>query len=366
VIEEFIMNLYQLLIKPLLFSLDPETSHELVIKLGKLAEFSPIRSCLSSMYSFSDPRLEVQVAGLSFPNPVGLAAGVDKSCRAIHMFSALGPGAIEIGVISAKPQPGNERPRIYRFPEQSALINRMGNPNIGADAAQVRLQWLRESTKRANITLPPIGLNIGKTTVTPIEEAAGDCAYTLSKLGEFVDYIIINVSCPNVTDYSKLQERSALTDLLKALNEANKFKRKIFVKLAPDLTEEQSDEALSVCSEQNIAGIIATNTSLARDGLPSSAPSQGGMSGKPLFPKSLSTVKFLAQKINGKFPLIGVGGIANADDVISMMKAGACMVELYTALIYQGPSLIKKIKMDLLTQMDRDGVRTVSEYIGAT
>lgn len=337
------LNSYYL-IRSLLFRLDPEAAHELVMEGGKFAQLSVIRKLIAAIYDFKDPRLEVTVAGIKFPNPIGLAAGIDKNCRALDLLSALGPGAIEIGVVSAKPQPGNDRPRIYRFPKQRALINRMGNPNIGADAVRINLLATRERCP----DLPPIGLNIGKTTATPIEEAPQDCAYTLKTLGDLVDYIIINVSCPNVAEYSKLQERTALTALLSALNDANKYNRPIFVKLSPDLTNEQMDEALDVCLNQKMAGIIATNTTLSRDGLPSTAPPLGGMSGKTLFPKSVATVKYLSEKLGGKLPIIGIGGVSSGQDVREMMKAGAAMVELYTALIYEGPGLIKEIKQDII------------------
>ncbi len=324
--------------------LDPEAAHEFVMDGGKVARLSAIRKLISFIYDFKDPKLEVTVAGIKFPNPIGLAAGIDKNCRALDLLSALGPGAIEIGVVSAKPQPGNDRPRIYRFPNQRALINRMGNPNIGADAVRINLLATRERCP----DLPPIGLNIGKTTATPIEEAPQDCAYTLKTLGDLVDYIIINVSCPNVAEYSKLQEKTALTALLKALNDANSSSRPIFVKLSPDLTPQQMDDALEVCLEQKIAGIMATNTSLSRDGLPPTAPPLGGMSGKTLFPKSVATVKYLSEKLKGKLPIIGIGGVSSGQDVREMMKAGASMVELYTALIYEGPGLIKEIKQDMI------------------
>jgi dihydroorotate dehydrogenase len=338
------MSTYKSLIRPLLFSMDPETAHEFVMEAGKIARISVIRKLIQSIYDIKDARLEVSLAGLKFPNPVGLAAGIDKNCRTVDLLSALGPGSIEIGVISAKPQPGNEKPRIYRFPEQRSLINRMGNPNIGADAAKINI----ENTRARCSDLPPIGLNIGKTTATPIEDAPKDCAYTLKTLGELVDYIIINVSCPNVADYSKLQEKTALASLLSELNAANSHNRPIFVKLSPDLAGTQGDDAIEVCLEQKVAGIIATNTTLSRDGLPPGAPALGGMSGATLYQKSLATVKNLATKLQGRLPLIGVGGISSAADVKEMLGAGASVVELYTALVYEGPGLLKRIKSELL------------------
>ncbi len=338
------MCVYKSLIRPILFSMDPETAHEFVMESGKIARVSLIRKLIQSIYDLKDPRLEVSLAGLKFPNPVGLAAGIDKNCRTVDLLSALGPGSIEIGVISAKPQPGNERPRIYRFPAQNSLINRMGNPNIGADAAKINI----EETRTRCSDLPPIGLNIGKTTATPIEDAPKDCAYTLKTLGGVVDYIIINVSCPNVAEYSKLQEKTALTALLSELNAANAHNRPIFVKLSPDLAGSQGDDAIEVCLEQKVAGIIATNTTLSRDGLPPSAPTLGGMSGATLYPKSLATIKTLGSKLQGRLPIIGVGGIASAAHVKEMLAAGASLVELYTALVYEGPGLLKRIKSELL------------------
>ncbi len=355
------MNLYKL-IRPLLFTLDPETAHKVTMSLTCVTKIQPVKSLISSLFYFEDPRLNVDLFGLTFRNPLGFAAGIDKSCTALELLSCLGPGAIEVGVVSAKPQLGNERPRIFRFPEQRAIINRMGNPNIGADAAALNLK----ATRKLNLKLPHIGLNIGKTTATPLEEATADCVYTLKTLYDYVDYFIINVSCPNVKDYSKLQEKEHLLELLMGLQEANVRNKPLLVKLAPDLSEIEVDDALECCLDtklkHKIAGIIATNTTLTRDGLPLSAPSTGGMSGKPLFEKSLTMISSLSKKLTGKLPIVGVGGVSSAEDVITMLKAGASLVEFYTALVYEGPGLVKKIKQDLIKIMDQDGVKKITEY----
>ncbi|MDZ4785371.1 MAG: quinone-dependent dihydroorotate dehydrogenase [bacterium] len=353
------MPIYKLL-RPILFSLDPEVAHELVMSLSFLTKNKLVHQALSGFFRFEDPRLETELFGLRFKNPIGLAAGIDKNCRAIELLSSFGSGAIEVGVVSAKPQEGNDKPRVFRFPNDFALINRMGNPNIGADAAVINLA----KSKLKSFEIPPIGLNIGKTTATPIEEATEDYVYTLKKLYDFIDYFIINVSCPNVAQYSKLQERETLNKLLAGLQAANTLRKPILVKLSPDLNEVQIEEALGCCLENSISGIIATNTTLTRKGITSKAPDTGGMSGKPLFEISLNKIKFIFSILKGKLPIVGVGGVASADNVISMMQAGANIVELYTALIYQGPGLIKRIKMDLVKQMERDGVKNISQYIG--
>lgn len=346
------------LIKPLLFKLDPETAHQLVMGLAPLARNKFIANLLKPVWGFEDSRLEVAAFGLNFKSPIGLAAGIDKSCRAIEFLSLLGPASIEVGVVSAKAQVGNERPRIFRFPEQQAIINRMGNPNIGADAAVLNLQ----ATRARSHSLPQIGLNIGKTTATPIEEAAQDYLYTFSKLYQQIDYFIINVSCPNVIGYSKMQEKERLLEILVALRNANTQKKPILVKLAPDLTDPQLDDVLECSLETGVAGVIATNTTLSRDGMPSSAPTTGGMSGRPLFPLSKAMVIKLRSRLGGKLPIVAVGGISSVEDVITMLRSGASLVELYTALIYQGPGLISRLKRGIIERMDKDGVKSILEY----
>lgn len=353
------MNLYKL-IRPALFALDPEVAHACVMNAGVLGRNAPMRACLRAAFDLSDPRLEIQLSGLRFPNPIGLAAGIDKNARAIELLTAFGPGALEIGVVSAHAQPGNPKPRVYRFPNDLALINRMGNPNIGADKAYENLR----RTRSLGFDLPPIGLNIGKTTAAPLDKALEDCRYTMLKLYELVDYLILNVSCPNVAEYSKLQERERLQELLGGLQAVNKLGRPIFVKLSADLTTEQIDEALDCCVKNNMSGIIASNTTLSRQGLSSPAPDTGGMSGRPLYPLALGAVRYVAQRLKGKLPIIGVGGVFGAEHVIEMMQAGASMVELYTGLVYEGPGLIKRIKRDLLRRIEQDGVKHISEYVG--
>ncbi|MBX7144991.1 MAG: quinone-dependent dihydroorotate dehydrogenase [Oligoflexia bacterium] len=353
------LSLYSL-VRPILFSLQPETAHELVMSLASVGRCGPLRALIEASYQLEDPRLQVNLFGLKFPGPVGLAAGIDKNIRAVELLSAFGPASIEVGVVSAKPQPGNQGVRIWRFPEQRALVNFMGNPNIGADAARLNLQRLRSSGLR----LPPIGLNIGKTTATPLSEAVADCAYTLSTLAELVDYFIINVSCPNVAEYSKLQERERLLELLSGLQAANKFRKPLVVKLSADLSETQIDEALDCCLQSGVAGIIASNTTTARDGLPSHAPTKGGMSGVPLYPRALKAVRYCASRLQGKLPIIGVGGISSCNDVVEMLRAGATMVEVYTALVYQGPGLLKQLKLELLAYLERQGLTHVSQLVG--
>lgn len=353
------MNLYQLCVRPLLFRMDPETAHKVLMGCGPLFRFWPVSTAARTLFHFEDPRLEVPAFGMKFSSPICFAAGMDKNAEAVELLSSFGCAALEIGVISAKPQPGNDRPRVFRFPESQAIVNRMGNPNIGADAAVQNLVRMREQK-----WLPWVGLNIGKTTLTPLDEALSDYRYTFEKLEPYCDYFVLNVSCPNVAEYSKLQERERLQQLLAGMQAINRNRKPILVKLAPDLTEAQIDEALMCALENGIAGIIASNTTTTRDVLPAAQGFQGGLSGPPLFQLALKTVRYVSQRLQGKLPVIGVGGISSADDIIEMMQAGATLIELYTALVYQGPGIVKRMKRELCARMDRDGVRSIVDYVG--
>ena len=353
------MTPYELMMRPLLFRLDPEAAHRLVLRLGPLFRLWPVGLASRTLYHFEDPRLAISAFGLRFASPICFAAGMDKNVEAVELLSSFGCAALEVGGITAKPQPGNECPRVFRFPEAEALVNRMGNPNIGADAVIPRLQRMRASR-----WLPWIGINIGKSTDTPLDDALADYRYTFERVQEYCDYFVLNVSCPNVAEYSKLQDRSRLQELFRGLQDANSAKKPILVKLAPDLTEEQIDDALECALESGIAGIIATNTTTSRQELPAAKEYQGGLSGRPLFARSLKTVGYVSQRLVGRLPIVAVGGISSADDVIAMMRAGASLVELYTAVVFQGPGLIKRIKRDLVERMEQDGVNQIQAYVG--
>ncbi|NDC37663.1 MAG: quinone-dependent dihydroorotate dehydrogenase [Proteobacteria bacterium] len=353
------MTPYHLIVRPLLFRLDPETAHRTVLRLGPFFRFWPVNVAARTLYHFDDPRLVTSVFGLQFSSPICFAAGMDKNAEAVELLSCFGCAGLEIGGITAKAQSGNDRPRVFRFPEAGALVNRMGNPNIGADAVIPNLQRMRSQP-----WLPWIGINIGKSTSTPLDEALVDYRYTFERVQDHCHYFVLNVSCPNVAEYSKLQDKVRLNELFAGLQEINHAGKPLVVKLAPDLTEAQIDDALECALEHRIAAVIATNTTTSREELPVAREYQGGLSGRPLFARALKTVRYVSSQLRGRIPVIGVGGISSAQDVLTMMKAGASLVQLYTALVYHGPGLVKQLKRDLVAMMERDGVKHISAYVG--
>lgn len=351
--------MYNRLLKPLFFSMDPESAHDLMRVFGRLTNSSLVSGALGTFFGVADPRLRVAVAGLSFPNPIGLAAGLDKNVELVGLCAALGFGHLELGTVTGQPQPGNPKPRIFRIADEKAIINRMGFPSEGADAVE---RQLREVRKRLN-NLPPIGINIGKSKVVELERAIDDYRYSFERLAPLSDYITVNVSSPNTQGLRQLQERDRLTALLQSLGDLNERKLPIFLKVAPDLEWGALEEVVEVCLQCSVAGIIATNTTVSRDALRSNLQEAGGLSGAPLREKSLAVVRFLAQQINGRMALIGVGGISTAEDVLNMLAAGACMVQVYTGLIYEGPGLVKSINQQLISYMDRHGCRSLRDAV---
>ncbi|MBD1421572.1 quinone-dependent dihydroorotate dehydrogenase [Sphingobacterium chuzhouense] len=332
------------LVKPIFFTMDPETAHHRVT--GGLRTFTKIwgaKSLLKSLYTVNDSRLEREVFGLKFKNPVGLAAGFDKNGEYIEEMAGLGFGFIEIGTVTPRPQPGNEKPRMFRLVEDKGLINRMGFNNQGADVAAGRLRRLKD---RNNLI---IGGNIGKNKTTPNEEAVDDYTYCFNALFEYVDYFVVNVSSPNTPGLRDLQEKEPLKKILNTLQDLNYTKhiqRPILLKIAPDLTNSQLDDIVEIVTETKIAGVIATNTTISREGLysdPALVKEAGGVSGKPLTKRSTEVIKYLAERSNRSFPIIGVGGIHSAEDAIEKLEAGASLVQVYTGFIYEGPALISRI-----------------------
>ena len=333
--------MYKSIIRPILFKLDPERAHHLTFSLlknfggiGKLFLPKPI----------TDKRLEREVFGLKFKNPVGLAAGLDKNAVAFEEFSELGFGFVEIGTLTPKPQPGNDKKRLFRLVEDSGIINRMGFNNEGVDAAVERLKNNRKGVL--------IGGNIGKNKVTPNENAVDDYKICFEKLFLFVDYFVVNVSSPNTPNLRELQDKEPLTKLLGELQKLNSQKEKskpILLKIAPDLSDEQLLDIIDIVKETNIAGVIATNTTLSREGLISENKKEsGGLSGKPLTKRSTEVIRFLSEKSAKAFPIIGVGGIHSAEDAVEKLEAGASLVQLYTGFIYEGPELIRQINQKIL------------------
>ncbi|MBL1407403.1 quinone-dependent dihydroorotate dehydrogenase [Sphingobacterium faecale] len=337
------------LVKPIFFSMNPEKAHHTVT--GGLKNFSKIwgaKALLKSIYSVSDPRLEREVFGLKFKNPVGLAAGFDKNAEYIEDMAKFGFGFIEIGTVTPRPQPGNDKPRMFRLVNDAALINRMGFNNQGADVAAGRLKHLKD---REGVI---IGGNIGKNKVTPNEEAVNDYIYCFHALYEYVDYFVVNVSSPNTPGLRDLQEKEPLMRILDTLQKLNLEKPKakpILLKIAPDLTDSQLDDIVEIVTETKIAGVIATNTTISREGL-SSAPEllneAGGVSGKPLTKRSTEVIRYLSEKSGKAFPIIGVGGIHSGQDAVDKLEAGAALVQVYTGFIYEGPGLVSAICKHLL------------------
>ncbi|MEI8342463.1 MAG: quinone-dependent dihydroorotate dehydrogenase [Verrucomicrobiota bacterium] len=336
---------YEKILRPILFQLDPETAHHVAMFwLRFLAKNKPLLNLLTVP---PDPSLRKTVFGLNFPSAVGLAAGFDKNALALPAWPAMGFGFIEAGTITAQAQPGNPKPRIFRIPESGALINRMGFNNDGADAVAVRLGKLKAT---GNWPAVPVGLNIGKTKVTPIEEATADYLYSFEKLFPYADYFVLNVSSPNTPGLRTLQNKAALDELFKAVQRKNKelsgrapaVLKPVLVKIAPDLEFSQIDEILELVWVYEIQGVIATNTTLDHSGIPKSKWQQGGLSGMPLRQKSTEIVRYIATKSSA--PVIASGGIFDADSAKEKMDAGASLVQLYTGFVYKGPALVREVR----------------------
>ncbi len=340
------------LIKPILFQFDPEKVHYFVVRNLKRFNHLPGGSALSrSIWSFNNKKLERTVFGLTFKNPVGLAAGFDKNAEMIAEMGNLGFGFVEVGTVTPLPQPGNDKPRMFRLPDDGALINRMGFNNQGVDVVAERIKAYRNS-KNANSGLI-IGGNIGKNKNTPNENAVDDYIKCFDRLHSVVDYFVVNVSSPNTPGLRALQEKEPLKNILNTLqqrNLKNEVVRPILLKIAPDLTDEQLDDIVEIVTETGIAGVIATNTTINRDGLTSPYKAEvGGLSGKPLTERSTEVVRYLADKSKDVFPIIGVGGIHSPEDAIEKLAAGASLVQLYTGFIYEGPGLISRINKKILS-----------------
>lgn len=341
--------MYKLLLKPFLFKLQPERAHHLTFSLIKKLHLIPgFSSLFKAMYDYRHPSLEREVFGLKFKNPVGLAAGFDKDAKLIDEMANVGFGFIEIGTLTPKTQEGNPQPRLFRLPVDQSLINRMGFNNQGVDAAVLRLK------KRKSKVL--IGGNIGKNKVTENEDAGNDYEYCFEALFDVVDYFVVNVSSPNTPNLRALQDKEPLTALLNKVQNLNKQKtnpKPVLLKIAPDLTQGQLDDIVSIVADTGIAGVIATNTTIDRSGLKTAkeaveAIGAGGLSGLAVKDKSTEVISYLHQKSAGAFPIIGVGGIHSAADAIEKLKAGASLVQIYTGFVYEGPALVKKINKALV------------------
>ncbi|RUT43401.1 quinone-dependent dihydroorotate dehydrogenase [Paenibacillus anaericanus] len=360
--------LYRHLGKPLFFKLDPEKAHHLVINgLHKASKIPGGTSLMRGMYGIPDsPELSTDLFGLRFPSPVGLAAGLDKNGEAVDGFSAIGFGFMEVGTVTPKAQPGNDSPRLFRLPSDEALINRMGFNNLGAEEMAKSLG----SLKSRHI---PIAVNIGKNKVTPNEEAHHDYEKCISVLYPYADFFVVNISSPNTPDLRNLQHGSELAVLLDAvMKEMSKqaalsgSSKSVLVKIAPDVNDAELEYMIDTIQNSGVSGLIATNTTLSREGLShSNAKEMGGLSGKPLRERSTEVISRVYRQTSGRLPIIGSGGIFTADDAYEKIRAGASLVEIYTALIYEGPEINRKIHHGLKELLRRDGLSHISEAVGA-
>lgn len=330
--------------KNILFQLQPEEAHHFVTRnLKNYAAFPGVGKLLDKFYQYNQPSLEREVFGIKFKNPIGLAAGFDKNAEYIEELNHFGFGFIEIGTVTPKPQPGNDAPRMFRLMEDEAIINRMGFNNKGVDFV---VSKIRELKNRENYI---IGGNIGKNKLTPNEDAVDDYIKCFNALFDYVDYFVVNVSSPNTPGLRDLQEKEPLLYILNYLqqyNNQNEKPKPILLKIAPDLTDSQLDDIIDIVLESKIAGVIATNTTISREGLksnPEIVKETGGVSGKPLKNRSTEVIRYLSEKSNKAFPIIGVGGIHTAEDAKEKLEAGASLLQVYTGFIYEGPAVVKNI-----------------------
>jgi len=336
--------MYKALIRPVLFKFQPETIHH-TVGAGMRAFFNIPGSAalISHLTSIKSTNLEKELFGLTFRNPVGIAAGFDKQANLFNYLAHFGFGFVEIGTITPKSQSGNLKPRLFRLPKDKALINRMGFNNIGAEAAVENLK-----KRKTDIV---IGGNIGKNTATANKDAVNDYIYCFEKLFNFVDYFVVNVSCPNISDLRELQDQEKLIEILEKLQHSNHLKpqsKPILLKLSPDLNLKQLDEVIEIVAQTKIDGVVATNTTITRNDLKTDSEmiksiGNGGLSGKPLGETSTSIIRYLSEKSGKSFPIIGVGGIFTPEDAFEKIEAGADLIQVYTGFVYEGPMIARGI-----------------------
>jgi dihydroorotate dehydrogenase len=359
--------IYSNLLRPLLFTRDAEMAHELTLKFlersaGRLSKSSP----------FTHQALRTTIAGIDFPNPVGLAAGCDKNARAAQAWPHFGFGFVEVGTITALPQPGNPRPRVFRFTEQRAVINRLGFNSEGSELVSRRLRHLRERSRKLPV---PLGINIGKTKVITLEDLVlEDYRTSFRRLAPWADFVVINISSPNTPGLREWQQSGPLTSLLTTImQEARSMAETaaagnlvpVFVKISPDMSDHDMEDLVKVAVAQELAGIIATNTTIGRPGFATPGTLQeGGLSGRPLRERANEVMRFLYRASQGRIPLIGVGGIDSAESAYERIRSGASLVQLYTGMIYEGPYLAKRINQGLLKLLQRDGVASICDVVG--
>ena len=359
--------LYKNLLRPALFAQDSEIIHDRTLRALGFASRHKILCDIVGAF-LKSPELPVELFGLKFPNPVGLAAGMDKHAAAVPVWPSLGFGFSELGGVTWHAQPGNPAPRMFRAIADGALVNRMGFNNSGAEAVAEKLAaWRGAGRWPAH----PVGINLGKSKITPLEKAAGDYANSFRVLRDHADFFVVNVSSPNTPNLRQLQDKSALDEILAALQEINRQPGKpILVKIAPDLSFEALDEILELVESRNIAGIAATNTTTARPETSdarcrASYAETGGLSGKPLRARSTEIIRHVHRQTNGKLPIIGVGGVFTADDAWEKIQAGASLVQIYTGLVFEGPGIAREIVSGLHKRLATQGVKQLLEAVGS-
>jgi dihydroorotate dehydrogenase len=357
---------YRNLVRPILFRQDAERAHDFTLKiLARAGRDEFICNAIGKI--FSAPELPVELFGLKFPNPVGVAAGMDKFAAAVPVWEKLGFGFCELGGVTCHAQPGNPAPRMFRAAAAEAIINRMGFNNCGAEIlAQKILAW-KNSGRWPN---HPVGINLGKSKITPLENAAEDYANSFRVLRGLADFFVVNVSSPNTPNLRQLQDKTALDEILAAIQELNEVGKPILVKVAPDLSFEALDEILELVAPRNISGIVATNTTISRPQTNDSAAQKiysetGGLSGKPLRARSTEIIRHLHKQTKGKLPVIGVGGIFDAEDAWEKITAGASLLQIYTSLVYEGPGIIKEIVTGLRSRLEIAGLKNLQDAVGS-
>ncbi|MEB3282932.1 MAG: quinone-dependent dihydroorotate dehydrogenase [Lyngbya sp.] len=367
------MDIYRSGIRPILFSglnVDPEWAHHQTLQLlSWLDRTSWIESTLWSSFCWSDRRLVQTLWGLQFTNPIGLAAGFDKDGVAAGIWQSLGFGFAELGTVTFHPQPGNPQPRLFRLLSDQAVLNRMGFNNQGAKALATRLQ--SRATRRPQSI--PIGINLGKSKITPLEDAANDYLGSFRELKACGDYFVVNVSSPNTPGLRSLQDAEQLSKILDSLQQENQGKKPLLVKIAPDLEKEAICDIIELAHTYQLAGIIATNTTINREGLTTKTLAKtgklvreeaGGISGKPLQKRSTEVIRLIWQKTQGQLPIIGVGGVFTADDAWEKITAGASLIQVYTGWVYEGPGMIRNILRGLLQKLEERGLESISQAVG--
>jgi dihydroorotate dehydrogenase len=360
---------YQQVIRPALFAYDSEKIHDATLQ--GLSWLSLSRLGLDALNSFYEaPRLPVRLWGLEFPNPVGIAAGMDKAAAAVPAWEAMGFGFCELGGVTFHAQPGNPSPRMFRAPADQALVNRMGFNNAGAEAVAKRLRHWKESGLWPK---SPVGINLGKSKITPNDQAAEDYRQSLALLSPFADFFVVNVSSPNTPNLRELQDRGALDQILDTVQTENKKSsapKPLLVKIAPDLTFSAIDELLQVAEKHQLAGIVATNTTIERPHATSDEACRraytetGGLSGAPLRQRSTQIIRYIFERTEGKLPIIGVGGIFNAEHAWEKIRAGASLIQCYTGLVYEGPSIARNIVRGLTDRLAAEGLSSISQAVG--